>query len=483
MHQANIAAITILEERQRQEFEPNAMQELFQSIEKNGLMHAPVMREADNRLILVAGERRLKTLQDMWDLGVTVRYNGEVIPAGRVPYTTLGELSELDAEEAELDENMKRKDLTWQEQAAAVNRLMRLREKQYEKVVERVEAQVDAHDVLETMSVSRADAVATLLASMEAAPPSVATITRELNPTTTKGKSDGELGGLRDATRRQLIVAQHLDNPAIAKAKSTDEAFKILKKEEDATKNRALAASVGATFNASMHQALNVNCLDWMRQPANHSTVDVILTDPPYGMGADTFGDGGGKLAGIEHRYDDSFEAWLVLMQQWTELSFKVAKPQAHAYVFCDIDNFGHLKDLMRAAGWYVFRTPLIIYKQNSGRVPLPDRGPRRQYEIVLYAIKGEMPVTHIYPDVIPSQADDNMSHGAQKPVMVYENLLMRSVRPGMRVADFFSGSGTIFPAAHSMKVSAIGIEMNPEYFGMGLRRLQDLEILDTLGA
>lgn len=483
MNQANIAAITILEDRQRQEFEPNAMQELFQSIEKNGLMHAPVMREEGNRLILVAGERRLKTLQDMWDLGIEVRYNGEVIPAGRVPYTTLGELSELDAEEAELDENMKRKDLTWQEQAAAVNRLMRLREKQYAKVVERVEAQVDAHDVLETMSVSRADAVATLLASMEAAPPSVATITRELNPTTTKGKSDGELGGLRDATRRQLIVAQHLNNPAIAKAKSTDEAFKILKKEEDATKNKALAASVGATFNASMHQALNVNCLDWMRQPANHSTVDVILTDPPYGMGADTFGDGGGKLAGIAHRYDDSFEAWVTLMRQWTELSYKVAKPQAHAYVFCDIDNFGSLKQMMKDAGWYVFRTPLIIYKQNSGRVPLPDRGPRRQYEIVLYAIKGEMPVTHIYPDVIPSQADDNMSHGAQKPVMVYENLLLRSVRPGMRVADFFSGSGTIFPAAHSMKVSAIGIEMNPEYFGMGLRRLQDLEIVDALGA
>ena len=29
----------------------------------------------------------------------------------------------------------------------------------------------------------------------------------------------------------------------------------------------------------------------------------MILTDPPYGMDADQFGDGGGKMTGIEHHY------------------------------------------------------------------------------------------------------------------------------------------------------------------------------------
>ena len=481
---AHISRITITEDRQRQEFEPNAMQELFQSIEKNGLFHAPIMREAEGKLILVGGERRLKTLMDMWDLNVPVRYNGQEIPREHVPYTTLGELSELDAEEAELDENMKRKDLTWQEQAAAVDRLMKLREKQYAAKVDEVKVKVEQAQGPDGPPVGRGHIdLEAFLTQEHILPPSVASLTRELNPESTKGKSDGELGGVRDATRKQLIVAQHLANPLVAKAKSTDEAFKILVKQEQADKNRALAATVGATFNAQMHKAHNINCLDWMAEPENHGTIDVILTDPPYGMGADTFGDGGGKLANIEHHYDDSYESWLNLMDKWTQLSYLVAKPQAHAYVFCDIDRFYELRAMMRASGWYVFRTPLIVHKMNSGRVPLPDRGPRRQYEIILYAIKGEMPVTNIFPDVIPSQADENMSHGAQKPVMVYQNLLQRSVRPGMTVADFFSGSGTIFPACHTMKVKAIGFEMNPEYFGMGLRRLQDLEIVDALGA
>jgi DNA modification methylase/ParB-like chromosome segregation protein Spo0J len=477
--------VIIKPNRQRKEFEADAMQELFQSIEKIGLMQAPVMRVENGELVLVAGERRFRTMKDMHDLGVPIRYCGIQLEHGCIPYTLIGNLSELEAEEAELDENMKRKDLTWQEQAAAVDRLMKLRQKQFNAAKAKVEAEVAeaaaaAQEPGQPMPAT-SDAVATLLASMEVAPPTVASITRELNPEATKGKANGELGSLADATRKQLIVAQHLDNPLIAKAKSPDEAFKILKKQEEAEKNKALAISVGASFNASVHKAFNISCLEWMSDPANKGTFDVILTDPPYGMGADKFGDAGGKLTGIEHHYDDSYESWVTLMAKWCALSYDVCKPQAHAYVFCDIDRFHELKLLMQAAGWYVFRTPLIVHKLGSGRVPLPDQGPRRQYEILLYAIKGNKPVTHIYPDVIASQADDNMSHGAQKPVGVYQNLLQRSVRPGDVVADFFSGSGTIFPACHGMKVTAYGFEINPEYYGMGLKRLQDLEIVEAL--
>jgi DNA modification methylase len=214
-------------------------------------------------------------------------------------------------------------------------------------------------------------------------------------------------------------------------------------------------------------------------------------------MGADTFGDAGGIMSGIEHHYDDSYDSWKKLMfgyydspfadpedkwqPGWCELSYLVAKPQAHAYVFCDIDRFHELKAGMEAAGWYVFRTPMINVKSNSGRVPLPDQGPRRQYEILLYAIKGKKPVTHIYPDVITSVADENLSHGAQKPVSLYENLLQRSVRPGDSVLDSFAGSGTIFPACHTLHCYATGLEAAPEYYGMALKRLQSVKANDSL--
>lgn len=459
-----IEDIVIPDNRQRQTFDAEHMEALRSSIfdaegngKPKGLMHAPVVREYLGSKVLVAGETRLKVIQDGWALGGTLYFDGQPVPEGRVPYVTLGELSPLEAEEAELDENLRRKDLTWQELAAAHQRLHNLRGKQK---MATAEAAVAAQEI-------------TPAEGAKLAKQTFADTAQEIH-----GRSDGYF---QDIVRKEILVAQHLDNPEVAKAKDVDAAFKILKRQEETKRNQALAAAVGATFTAAMHQVHNVNCLDWMSMPENSNQFDVILTDPPYGMGADSFGDAGGKLSGIEHRYDDSPEHFRELMSKWCELSFRVAKHQAHAYVFCDIEHFLWLRETMRKAGWYVFRTPLINFKTNSGRVPLPDRGPRRQYEIVLYAIKGDKPVTHIYPDVIQSQADENMSHGAQKPVAVYQNLLQRSVRAGDKVLDSFGGSGTLIPAAHTFKCSATVLEMNPEYYGMCLKRVQDLQVVEAV--
>jgi DNA modification methylase len=460
-----LPAILIKPERQRQEFDPQALQDLVSSIEATGLMHPPVMRYEGDRLVLVAGERRMKAVAQIWELGGTFKFNGEEVPEGCIPYSNLGDLSPLEAEEAELDENLKRKDLTWQEHAAAVSRLHKLRQGQKIEACKSIDAgnlvkQACGEDIVPFPK-----------------PHTYADTAMEI-----LGRSEGSA---QDTVRKEILVSKYLSNPVIAKAKSADEAFKILKKQEEAAKNVELARTVGASFKADLHTLLNMDCLKFMEDYNREMCLgraegfDVILTDPPYGMGADQFGDAGGKLSGIEHHYDDSYENWVKLMSDWTRLSYLVAKPQAHAYVFCDIDMFHELKELMQGAGWYVFRTPLINHKMNSGRVPLPDQGPRRQYEIILYAIKGKKQTTHIYPDVISTSADENFSHGAQKPVALYQNLLQRSVRPGDRVLDTFAGSGPIFEAANGFKCAATGIELNPEYYGQCLARIARCKALE----
>lgn len=452
MRTCKITDITILPNRQRQEFTPDALQELVDSIEAHGLMHPPVLREQGGKLILVAGERRLKAMQQIFELGGKLKHdNGEFLD-GWIPYSTLGDLDELEAEEAELDENLKRKDLTWQELANAHSRLHKLRQKQNPPT----ECEV------------KTDTGSTVIKHPGQ---TVADTAKEIF-----GRSDGDF---QDVIRKELIVAKHLDNPAIAKAKDVKEAFKILKKEEERSKNLELAKEVGATMSLDKHTIENVDCIDWMKAYIGPK-FDVIVTDPPYGMGADQFGDAGGKLSGIEHHYDDSYESWVKLMNAWAPLSYAVTAPQAHAYVFCDFDRFHELKNIMETYGWEVFRTPLIVHKRNSGRVPLPERGPRRQYELVLFANKGRMPCTNIYPDVISVDADENTGHGAQKPVALYQNLLQRSVRPGMRVADFFAGSGPMLEAAQNMHCYATLTEQSPEYYGKILKRAADLRKLES---
>lgn len=448
MQLIEIPKIIIAPNRQRKSFSPEALAELEASLGAQGLLHAVVVRETDAGPVLVAGESRLKAIINLQMLGGQLRYNGQQVPEGFVPYVTLGQLSELEAEEAELAENATRTDLTWQENAAAMAKLHSLRSRQ-------AQAAGRIHTVADT--------------AME-----------------TKGRSDGSY---QAAVRKDLIVAKHLDNPEIAKAKTAEEAFKILKRQETQQKNVQLAAAVGKTFTKSVHQVHNTNCIHWM-QAEPEGQFDVILTDPPYGMGADSFGDGGGgRLANNTHHYKDDYNSWKALMEQWAPLAYRIAKQEAHAYVFCDLDNYHELKKIMQGAGWYVFRTPMICTKPNSGRVPLPDEGPRRQWEMVLYAIKNHKKTTAIYPDVITTFADPGLGHGAQKPVALFEDLLRRSVRPGDSVLDCFAGSGTIFPAAHTFKCKAVGIELNPEYYGICLQRIGDLDkvmtpaVGDALGA
>lgn len=455
MKSINIKHIIITPNRQRQEFDPEELMKLTVSIQNTGLLHPPVLRSTPEGMILVAGERRLRAISDLWALGNNLVFNGQTYPEGMIPYNDLGELSHLEAEEAELEENLKRRDLTWTELAQAHERLHNLRTAQMEQAIQQADNNPET-------GVGEGDEW------------TVADTAEELT-----GRRDGFY---QDTVRRELIVAKHLDNPAVAGAKNLNEAFKILKKEEEMKKNAELADYIGKTFDRNVHSLQNGNCLEWMRSRVGGSDndyspdIDVIITDPPYGMNAHEFGDGGGKMIAIDHGYDDSYESWQNLMVEWSYLSYQVCKEQAHAYVFCDFDRFHELKKYMEAAGWYVFRTPFICVKINSGRVPLPDRGPRRQYELCLYAIKGKKPVTHIYSDVISCPADEQLLHGAQKPVALYKNLLQRSVRPGDIVADFFCGTGTLFPAAHELKCRAIGVEQSKEYYAIAAKRLEELD-------
>jgi len=450
MKTALINNIVISENRQRQEFDAEALQALASSIRDRGLMHPIVLREVDGSLVLVAGERRLRAMKDLHSLGKPVRCDGVQLERGYAPYVTLGELSKLDAEEAELDENLKRRDLTWQEHAQAVQRLHDLRQAQKTAAVEK--------------------------AGVDQASPAAQTQTVAETAKEVLGKA---VGGYQDTIRKEIIVARHLDNPEIAKAKSAEEAFKILKKAEQREQNIAAAVEIGKTFSSASHRLLNEDCIPWMKQQAPEQ-FDVILTDPPYGMGADSFGDAGGLLAGSSHEYSDDKAHWLALMEEWCPLAYKLAKPKAHAYVCCDVDLFHALKGMMQKAGWYVFRTPFIIHKLNTGRVPLPDRGPRRTWEMLLYGIKGDRPVTHIYPDVIPCQLEEASTHGAQKPIALLQNLLARSCRPGDSVLDTFAGTGTIFPAAHNLKVFATGIEMSAEFYAVAANRLKRIDNGET---
>lgn len=427
--------IVIPENRQRRDFDQEKLMELAISIQKNGLFHPLVLRKNQfGQMLLVAGERRLKAIELIWGLGQTFKYNDLEVPEGYIPFNYLGELDPIDAYEAELEENIRRIDLTWQEKATATEKLFELR---------RMQAQ-----------------------NRNEAPPSIETLSTEIS------------GNVQD-TRARILVAKHLNDPDVAKAKSLTDGLKILKRKEELKRSADLAEEIGATFHAGVHKLLKGNCIEILATLPAFS-VDVVLTDPPYGMNAQDFSDSGGKAAG-GHFYDDSPEEWIRLMKGFLPEICRVTKAQAHLYMFCDIDNFYHAKQLMlwsameTKTNWRVFRTPLIWFNSQGMRAPWPEHGPQRKYQICLYAVKGDKPTLKLSGDIIQSGVDPNLNHQAQKPVALYKELLSRSCRPGDVVLDPFCGTGTIFPAAHELKCLATGIELDEAAFGIAAKRLETL--------
>ena len=429
MNTTPIDRITILPSRQRREHEPDAEQELIESIRTVGLLHPIVIRTEGDDLILVAGERRLRAIREIYQLGGTFRHSGSEYLDGLVPYTHLGDLSPIEAEEAELEENIRRVDLSWQDRAAAEARLLAFRDKQ---------------------------------ATIARAPlPKIPDIAKEAGSTAL-------------SISRSVVLARNLHRPEVQGAKSAADAMKALLRVEEQERNTEKAAALGKDFLGGKHRLYNWDCIEWMKQQPD-AEYDVVCTDPPYGMGADDFGDSGGATGGA-HTYSDNAEDVQEMLRDAIPQFSRLAKPDSHLYLFCDFDMFRWLKFQLEASGWRVFRTPLVWFKPSAFRAPWPDQGPQRKYELILYAVKGDLKTTKLGGDVLQYAPDGNVGHNAQKPVDLLRDLLSRSVRPGMKVLDPFCGSGPVFPAAHALSAIATGVELDPRYFAIAAERVSKLK-------
>jgi site-specific DNA-methyltransferase (adenine-specific) len=428
MHTLPLKSILISPHRQRREFTQESISELAESIAKNGLLHPPVIRKGDEGWVLVAGERRLRAVEYLWATGGILRMGEATYEEGTVPCNYVGELDPLEAFEAELEENIRRVDLPWQDRTRATAQLHSLRQLQFE---------------------------------------------RGLGPEPTVNSIAAEKDDTPVEVRAELLVASHLSDPDVAQAASAKEALKILKRKEEVQRNIELGELIGRSFSSDQHTLLKGDCIQLMSE-MKPEQFDIILTDPPYGIDADQFNDSGGKALG-PHGYDDSYSNWSILLRDFAQHIFRLAKQEAHVYCFCDIDNFLELRDIMANVGWEVFRTPIIWFNPQGMRAPWPSHGPQRKYQLILYAMKGKKNVLHLKGDVITSLLDPHEGYPAQKPVEVYMELLRRSARPGDFVLDPFCGSGTIFPAAHALKLRATGVELDASAYGIASRRLKEL--------
>lgn len=407
-----------IDARIRQEFDTEKLAHLTESIARIGLLHAPILHNGT----LVCGGRRIKAISMLPVFGAVLKYQGVEIPKGSVPYTELGTSSTVAIMEAELEENLLREDLSVHEEAAARASLHRLR--------------------------------------------STSNTTQTLTDTANELSKPGarlKAMDIRDA----LLIDFHADDPEVAKAKTRKEVMKVIERKQRTALNTKLAAEfkIGAA-SKSPHTLLEGDMVEWM-QDNQGADIDVICTDPPYGVDAQNFN----AQDGIIHEYDDTRETFERIINSIAVQGYGVCRDRAHAYIFHDFANWGFIRRCMETAGWSVWPRP-IIWSKGNGLLARPDFGPRYTYECILFATKGDRKVKLVAPDVIDVRTLWRQKRGAEKSAILYYDLLARSVSPGDTVLDPCCGLGPIFPAANELNCKAIGIDIDPAAIGYAIKRM-----------
>ena len=72
-----------------------------------------------------------------------------------------------------------------------------------------------------------------------------------------------------------------------------------------------------------------------------------------------------------------------------------------------------------------------------------------------------------------PQKSDVERIHPTQKPVKLYEWLLMNYAKEGDRILDTHLGSGSIALACHNLGFDLVGCELDEDYYNAACKRLE----------
>lgn len=239
----------------------------------------------------------------------------------------------------------------------------------------------------------------------------------------------------------------------------------------------------------------NGNCFDCLQDVADES-VDLIFADPPYNIGK-KFGDFVDTW-----QSDQDYVAWCY---QWLALCIQKLKPNGSLYVMASTQAMPYLDLWLRERMTVLSR--IVWHYDSSGVQAKKHFG--SLYEPILFCVKDPKNYTFNAADIaieaktgavrklmdyrkkVPTpyqttkvpgntwyiprvryRMPEYEQHPSQKPEALLERVIKASSNEGDTVLDPFAGTFTTCAVAQSLGRKAIGMEMQADYFKIGLRRL-----------
>ena len=202
-------------------------------------------------------------------------------------------------------------------------------------------------------------------------------------------------------------------------------------------------------------QLYNDDCLNVMRLMDDKS-VDLILTDPPYGIGeAAGKNKSRGNMAVAKDYGDLEWDNAIPSKAYFDEI-MRVSK---HQVIFGGNYFVEHLRN---SSCW-------IVWDKDNGENDFAD------CELAWCSFSSAVRRLKLRWNGMLQQDMKNKEHRihpTQKPVRLFEWILEKYAEPGWKIMDPFLGSGSTAIAANRLGFDFIGVEKEPSYFEAALERI-----------
>jgi len=194
----------------------------------------------------------------------------------------------------------------------------------------------------------------------------------------------------------------------------------------------------------------NQDCMEAMKEMSDNQ-FDLAIVDPPYGIGANKEKEHNGWK-------DYGYKEWdnkIPDKEYFTEL-FRISKNQI-------IWGGNYMTDYLKPSmGW-------VMWDKGQREFSLADG------ELAWTSFKRALRIFEMPRGAALSDANNNGGkiHATQKPVKLYEWLLMKYAKEGDTILDTHLGSGSIAIACHNLGFELTGYEIDKEYFEAAKKRIE----------
>lgn len=390
---------------------------LVQSIKDKGIIQ-PITLTEDLRLL--AGGRRY-TAATMCGLDT-------------IPCIIRSDVSEVDAKEIELIENVHRKDFTWQERV---------------KLTDEIDAFYRAKD-----------------------------------PNWSQSKTAEVMGKSVGITNKDLQLARAFKAiPEISEAKTADDAFKMVKKiEEDAivrelrrrqderhsktiTRTKGVDAGVAAALKEADSNYIIKDVFKGLEGLKDNGNISIIECDPPYGIDLNeqkaSKDSVDSTVTGYKEVHSSVYEEFL---EKLTKELYRVAGRDCWMVFWYGPTWHHQVFTALTSAGWKVDEIPAIWVKPN-GQTLQPELYYARCYEPFFVCRKGKpIMAERGRSNVFAYSGASNKYHPTQRPVELIEEIL-GTLSAGMdTVLVPFLGSGATLRACYNRGLKGFGFDLDGKY-------------------